>query len=291
MINFSKLDNSKIGILGLGYIGQNLNLFLANLRKYDIDIILINEKNLNCIETQTFDYFINCAGNSGDFRGNILNTINSNVGLLSYLLKHMKIRKSYLGLSSTRVYGFTSDKKVAFCENDFSKQNHFEIDYIYDGSKKMIESMLFNYSEKVNYEIKIVRLSNVYGRFNKLDDSTLIKKIIKSKIDDNILSVNVNKNSSKDYIYIDDALIGILKVLIYPSKFEVFNIGSGFSYSLNEISEMMNFKIGFADNCLNETHCGISIRKAKKELEFSIQNNFQNCLENIINKKEKIWNQ
>jgi len=286
MIDFSQLNNSKIGILGFGYIGSNVYKYLTNLKDCNLEIIILNKENYTLVETENFDYFINCAGNSGDFRSNILSTIESNIGLLCYLLKHLKIRKSYLALSSTRVYGFNSDKTVSFCEENFSEQNHLGSDYIYDGSKKMIESILSNYSLKVNYDIKIVRLSNVYGRFNQLDDTTLIKKIIRSRIDKNILSVNANKLSTKDYIYIDDAIIGITRVLLHPGEFEIYNIGSGESYSLKDISEMIDLQIEFIEDKTNEYHSRISIRKAQENLGFNPQLNIRERLNKIINKKE-----
>lgn len=286
MINFSRLNNSKIGILGLGYIGSNVFNYLSNLKNCNLNIIILNEENYTRVEEETFDFFLNCAGNSGDFRNDILRTVESNTGLLCYLLKHLKIRESYLALSSTRVYGFTSDKSVSFSEDDFSEPNHLGIDYIYDGAKKMIESILSNYSFKVNYDIKVVRLSNVYGRFNQLDDTTLIKKIIKSKINNNKLSVSANKHSTKDFIYIDDAIIGIIKTLLHPGKFEIYNIGSSGSYSLNDISEMIELPIEFTDNNSKESYSNISIRKAQNNLGFNPQITFKNGLNKIINKNE-----
>jgi len=286
MIYLSQLNNTKIGILGYGYIGSNIYNYLSGLKIHNLDIIILNEENYTRIEKETFDYFLNCAGNSGDFRDNILYTIESNIGLHCYLLKHLKIRKAYLALSSARVYGFTSDKTKSFNEEDFSCSDHLGLDFIYDGSKKMIESILNNYYTKLNYNIKIVRLTNVYGRFNILDDTTLIKKIIKCKINNNILSVNANKYSSKDYIYIDDAINGILKLLLHQGKFEIYNIGSGESYSLKDISKMIDLQIECIDNNQKEFHCGISIKKAQENLDFKSQISFQNGLNKIITKTE-----
>jgi len=177
-MNISILNNKKVGILGIGYIGLNILNFLKSLN-LNIDLISITRKNIDLIKKIEFDYLINTSGNSGDFRNQLIETIDSNLGLNSYILKHAKIKGNYIYISSSRVYGFTGDYNIIFDEESENCYNNLDLDFIYDGSKKLAESLLFNYSKNLSYNIGILRLSNVYGKFNNLDDSTLIKKIIR----------------------------------------------------------------------------------------------------------------
>lgn len=286
MMNFlNKLNNKSIGILGLGYIGSNLFNCLSNKKEeLNINIIPINRENMNIIESTTFDYFINCAGPGGDFRDEILQTINSNVCLLIYLLKNLKVNDNFLILSSTRIYGFSPDDKMVFDESYFQCSNHLLLDYIYDGSKKLIESIVMNYSKKLNYKTTIVRLSNVYGKFNKLDENIFIKKMFKCKLDNKNLETSQNRNSKKDYIYISDALEGILKALLSKEN-DIFNIASGRSYSLDEISKIIDMKIDYKNENEEVVFSNISIKKAKDILGFNPLVNINEGFKKVLYKE------
>jgi len=43
----------------------------------------------------------------------------------------------------------------------------------------------------------------------------------------------------RDYVHVDDVLEMFVKLIDYESDFEVFNVGSGQSYSVREIAEML----------------------------------------------------
>ena len=45
----------------------------------------------------------------------------------------------------------------------------------------------------------------------------------------------VNKNSKRDFLYVDDFVDLIIKMRDYDFKFEVFNVGAGISYSFEDI--------------------------------------------------------
>ncbi len=266
----NKLKNKNVGILGLGYIGSNLFNYLSSKKEeLNINIIPINKENINIIKSTTFDYFINCAGPGGDFRNDILGTIDSNICLLIYLLKNLKVNDNFLILSSTRIYGFSPDDKIFFNESYFQCSNHLLLDYIYDGSKKLIESIVMNYSKELNYKTTIVRLSNVYGKFDKLDESTLIKKVLKCKLNNMNPETSQNRNSKKDYIYISDAIEGILRALLLSKGNDIFNIASGASYSIDEVSRIIDIKIDYKDENKEILFSNISIKKAKDLLGFN----------------------
>ena len=127
-----------VGIIGVGYIGSNILIYLKSL---NIKAIVITRKNLKIIEKEEFDYLINASGNSGDFRQQLIETIESNLSLNSYILKKAKIKHSYIYLSSSRIYGFSDNKNTVFDENSYGCNNNLDLDYIYDGSKKWLSGI------------------------------------------------------------------------------------------------------------------------------------------------------
>lgn len=275
MVNLSNLKNKKIGILGMGYIGSNI---LAYLKRFNIKTIEITKKNLSLFKDEKFDYIINCAGNSGDFRQKLIETVESNVCLNSYILKNLKIKYCYVYLSSSRVYGFSDKDNIIFDENSFNYYNNLNLDYIYDGSKKLVESLLINYSKNVDYKIAILRLSNVYGNFDYLDDSTLIKKITRYKQESlNNLNVKQNRYSKKDYIHINDVVESIVNVIVKIKNSDIFNLTYGKSYSLDDISKILNLNIQ-SDETVKPAFSNISSSKIKKEFSLIFKHNFENEL-------------
>ena len=267
MNHFKEIDNSKIGVLGLGYIGTNIIDFLKE--NYPLsDVIGINRKNLDINEDTSFDYFINCAGNSGDFRENIKGTIDSNVNLTLYLMSHLSVSRKLVYLSSTRVYGFSENKNTLFTEDTLFSSDHLDLNYIYDGTKKLCESIISN-NERMKHKYGIVRLSNVYGNFTNLNDATLIKKIVRCAKEKtkNKLVINQSSKSEKDYIHIKDAIDGIIRVMVYIGKERVFNIARGESYPQEDLAKGTDLSLVF--NNIDPIYSHISIERAKKELGFA----------------------
>lgn len=278
-MNLSQLKNKKIAILGLGYIGSNIQSYL---KKLNIETVEITRKNLNSFKNKNFDYVINCAGNSGDFRQNLIETLESNVTLNSFVLENIKINYSYIYLSSARVYGFSENENIIFDENSFNCYSNLNVDYIYDGSKKLVESLLINFSKYINYNIAILRLSNVYGNFDCLNDSTLIKKIFRYKKESlNNLIVKQNRYSKKDYIHINDVVESIINIMLKVNHTDIFNLGYGKSYSLNDISDILNLNI-LSDETVKQTYQKLSTSKIKQEFSIVLKNDFESGLKNSI---------
>ncbi|MCK9474236.1 NAD-dependent epimerase/dehydratase family protein, partial [Sulfurimonas sp.] len=131
-MNLSKLKNRKVAILGIGYIGLNILDYLKSLK---VETVAITRKNIDILKKEEFDYLINTSGNSGDFRDQLIETVESNIGLNSYILENAKIKYSYVYISSSRVYGSCDENSVVFDEDSYSCYNNLNLDYIYDGSK------------------------------------------------------------------------------------------------------------------------------------------------------------
>lgn len=264
----SKLEGKTIGICGIGYIGKSLARYLRAL-SIDIHLVELSRQNYATVESYRYDYFINCAGNTGNFRNELEETVESNISLTIDLLKKIKISSAYVGLSSTRVYGFNADKNLDHVESMSSHDDHLSLDYIYDGSKKLMESLLVNMDKKLEHNVIVARLSNVYDDFSddELDESTLLKLIYASAKNSKLFEIQQHETSSKDYIHIDDCLTGILRCAVYGIGGNVYNIARGKPTSLKEISNKVNPLIRF-DNTKPPIHCSISIDKARTALAF-----------------------
>jgi nucleoside-diphosphate-sugar epimerase len=158
----------------------------------------------------------------------------------------------------------------------------------YADSKIQGEDLIKSYHKFFGVRAIIVRPFNLFGKGQH--NIFLISSILEQA-----KTGTINLQSSKpkrDYIYIDDMVSAYLK-MIYNSgfEFEIFNIGSGTSYSVREITDMINkhysnnLTINFTElERPNEVENTISnIQKAKSLLQWepnvSMEMGIKTCLD------------
>lgn len=272
----AKLSGKKIAVIGLGYIGSRLADFLKGLQeKFDFRLFEITRENLHLIKKEKFDYIFNCAGNTGDFRRQPVKTVESNIQLNTYLLENCQIGESLVCLSSTRIYGFTENEEKIFTETDSVAQDHLSADALYDNAKKLMECFLLNTPR--DYRKIIIRLSNVYGdyKLNDLDDSTFLKLMLRCKYENEKLTTRQNIDSTKDYIFVEDALDGILRGGLLSETDDVYNICSGKSYSVKEWAEFLSLSVeSISDQ--PRLYSKVSNEKSREKLGFTVTKDLGN---------------
>jgi nucleoside-diphosphate-sugar epimerase len=269
----SGLSNCKIAIVGMGYVGKNLFQYLEKIHKQlNIEIHTFNRLTINKLKGKEFDYLFSCTGNTGDFKKQIWQTVDSNITVTNFIIENVLIKKALVLLSSSRIYGFTSDESSIFKETDIlaNRANHLDIDFVYNGTKMLMECIALNVTQVIPYKTVIARLSNLYGNFTieDLDDSTYLKLMIRHKLQGKVLVINQNMFDTKGYIYINDALEGILLCAVNSPGSGIYNICSGRSYSINDWVEFLELTHSFTAASGTPRHSKISIEKASKELGF-----------------------
>ena len=85
-------------------------------------------------------------------------------------------------------------------------------------------------------DYRIIRLSNPYGKYQKPNGvQGVVTTFIYEVMHNHNLRVYGDGSVIRDYIYIDDAIAAIQKIVDYQGKYRIFNVGSGKGYSINEI--------------------------------------------------------
>lgn len=107
----------------------------------------------------------------------------------------------------------------------------------YNKSKIISESLCEDYSKIFGIDIVILRPFYLYGYNRK--KNTLISSIL-DQINTNKIIKLSNKKTSRDFLYISD-FIELLDNIVnaFPSGCNIYNVGSGTSYTLTEISRRM----------------------------------------------------
>lgn len=152
------------------------------------------------------------------------NNISTTLNILEYCIKKNVKKLIYV---SNYIYG--NPKYSPIDENHPINPHN-----AYSESKYLAERLCKFYCDKTNLNLIILRPFNIYGE--SMNEDFLLSNLINSVKTDQKVTI-INKDSRRDFLHVDDFVDLILKIIDYNCKFEIFNVGTGISFSFNEIIE------------------------------------------------------
>lgn len=165
--------------------------------------------------------------------------------------------KNFIFFSSSEAY--QKPKKIPTTELEELKiPDVYNPRLSYGGSKIIGELITINYLKKSNIKYKIIRPHNVYGPDMGGDHvlPELINKISKQKKNINIkIKIFGSGNESRSFIYIDDAIDGILKIYEKGAQNNVYNLGTNQEIKIKKLiknlGKILNKKIEIKPDVLH----------------------------------------
>jgi UDP-glucose 4-epimerase len=138
--------------------------------------------------------------------------------------------KRFIFSSSSEVYG--NSKNVPYKEG---ATLHPISEYA--KSKVAVEKYLKRVQQKSNMTIGIVRFFNVYGPGQRKDFvmSIFVDRTLRNKP----LTILGDGKQTRCFTFVGDAIKGLFKLLKYKSKYEIFNIGSTYETSINDLTKII----------------------------------------------------
>lgn len=252
-------------ILGAaGFIGTNLAIYLS--KEVSGDVVRVDQKKdyfdgapeISNTQIKILDYAMQDSSfdsvvNENDVVFHLISTNNpttSNKTISSDLTDNITITLKLLDTcvrkkakrivfvsSGGTVYGPEAEIPIAETE-ETNPINTYGI------QKITIEKLLFLYKHMYGLDYKIIRLSNPYGPYQRPNGklgviSTFIYKASRGEV----LNVYGDGSVIRDYIYIDDAIKGIVNISKDYSQYTIFNLGSGIGTSVNEIIQLIKLSL------------------------------------------------
>lgn len=254
-------------ILGAtGFIGTNLSLkisksdnkvlLLGRKINKEYNDLFINKSNVQFLEknfcketefddlTKNIDVVYHLISSSIPASDRVFNNnddIESTILLLESMVRN-KCNKIIFVSSGGAIYG--NSEKLPFSENDSTNPISE-----YGIQKLLIEKYLYYYKFHYGIEYKVIRLSNPYGRFQQANKGQgLIATSIYNAINAKEVIVYGDGNNTRDYIYIDDAINSIVNISINKTKYDLYNVGSGIGYSINDILNIIKQELKISIN-------------------------------------------
>lgn len=227
---------------------SNLYTYANNLNKPTPEIIY---DNFNCFSdlTKSKEYLedvkivyhlisTTCPTNSNidvanEFESNVLATIK----LLDSSVANQVSRVVFLSSGGT-VYGKTSEAVL----QEGSSENPISS---YGIQKLCIEKILYLYNELYGLDYRIIRLSNPFGPYQRPNGvQGVISTFTWKALNDEAICIYGDGSVVRDYIYIDDAVDGILNISSDNATYKLYNLGSGIGTSVNEVVDSIKAALG-----------------------------------------------
>lgn len=151
---------------------------------------------------------------------------------------HVGVKKVVFISSGGTVYG-----KAANCPlNENTPTNPISS---YGIQKVTIEKLLYLYQYMYGLDYRVIRLSNPYGPYQRPDGilgavTTFTYKALKGEK----IIVFGDGSVIRDFIYVDDAVDGILNIANGKSEHKIFNLGCGYGTSINKVLDTVEKVLG-----------------------------------------------
>ena len=176
------------------------------------------------------DYIINCASNTHpmQYSTDPIGTIMTNVlGTRNILeLACSSQAKKVLFLSSVEIYGENKYGVEKFKEQDMGYIDCNTLRACYNEAKRTGETLCQAYIESKGIDVSVVRLPRIYGPTVKKDDSKVLSQFINKAIKGEDIVLKSEGKQYFSYLYVADAISGMLTVLLNGVKGEAYNLGN-----------------------------------------------------------------
>jgi len=261
----------------------------SNFKFFKTDIC--DSRKLSLIfKKNRFDVVVNLAAQAG-VRYSIENPKeyldNNIIGFYNILenSKNFNI-KHLIFASSGSVYGNSNSFPLEESENTNSPLS------FYAATKKCNEIMAHSYSYIHNLKCTGIRFFTVYGPYGRPDMALF--KFVKAILNNKKLQLFNKGNHVRDFTYIDDAVDGIVKIILINKNnnnriFNIFNIGSDNPQTLKRFLKIIEKKTNLRAKIENKpmqlgdiykTHASIQLIKRVKN--FKVSTNIETGIENFL---------
>ena len=131
----------------------------------------------------------------------------------------------------------------------------------YDESKRLAETIMYEYKKIYNLDTKIVRIFNTYGQYMDEKDGRVITNFISKIRNNEPIEIYGDGNQTRSFCYVDDMIDGLIKMM-NSNEFGPINLGNPeCEFTLNDLvklfEKILNIKIDiiYLDKTENDPKC------------------------------------
>jgi UDP-glucuronate decarboxylase len=245
---------------GAGFIGSNLcekllkdghkvicvdNLYTGNIKNiqeffYNQNFVFLNRDILLPLDiTDDIDeiYNLACPASPKKYQQNPINTLQINfIGVMNLLELAKRKNAKFLQSSTSEIYG---EPQISPQTEEYrGNVNTIGIRSCYDEGKRIAETLIMEYYNKYNIDIKIVRIFNTYGPKMDEDDGRVVSNFINQAINNQDITIYGNGDQTRSFCYIDDLIDGLVNLMQSDYHLPI-NIGNPNELNVKELANII----------------------------------------------------
>lgn len=168
-----------------------------------------------------------------------LSTIRLNTNVVDRVLQFYSYRQkfNFLFLSSSEIYGNPSPQYIptpeSYCGNCATTGSRA----VYSESKRLGETICDAYRD-MGHNVKIARMSSVYGAGMPINDKRVIGEFINQARCKGSISMADGGNNIRTFCYVSDCVTMLFEILLYGKSF-IYNVGGIEKTTIRELAGMI----------------------------------------------------
>lgn len=227
---------------GLGFVGSNL---VDLLIEKGYNVIVVDNLSSGSLENKNnkAKYYYE------DVSVLLSKDTEETIDTIFHLAAEARIQPSY----KNPLLWFRSNVEATAAVCDYARRNGCKIVYAgssscysgkymnpYTFTKKQAEEVCEMYSRVFGVSTVIARFFNVYGPRNPLIGkfTPIIAKFEQKMINGEPLTIVGNGKQRRDFTHVYDICEGLIQISQQPWNADIFNLGTGKNYSINEVADM-----------------------------------------------------
>ncbi len=162
----------------------------------------------------------------------------------------------------------------------------------YTEARYAMERIAKVYNDFYGTKVVILRLFSVYGEKEefKKEYANLVTQFILAALKNETIKIFGNGMQTRDFIYVQDVVEAFIKAMNSNIDFDIFNVGFGKNYSLNEVIAMVSqildkeVKVKYVENPIKNYvwHTLADTTKAEEKLGFKAKVKLEEGIKKII---------
>lgn len=110
----------------------------------------------------------------------------------------------------------------------------------YDESKRLLETLAFDYNRNYNVDIRVIRFFNVFGPRLNSGDGRVISNFICQALKNEPITVYGDGRQTRSFMFIDDAINGLKLMMDNDKNFlGPVNLGNPVEFTIHELAEII----------------------------------------------------
>lgn len=184
-------------------------------------------------------YNLACPASPPHYQESPVETVTTSVvGTLNLLGLADRLGARFLLTSTSEIYG---DPEVHPQPESYrGSVNPIGPRACYDESKRMAETLCYDFVRQRGTDVRVARVFNTYGPRMRLDDGRIVSNLVSQALSDTPMTIYGTGKQTRSFCYVADLVEGLLRLMRHPGRVPgPVNLGNPEEYSILELAGLI----------------------------------------------------